>query len=104
MEFKCSCLHKCLDYMYIMLYTVKELPQIQMETLTLALCKKDIRRCTNPGDIIIGLVSKGLGSSTKERVGITENSLCFFAKIDEKLSFEQYAKKCQCSCGIGFKG
>lgn len=90
-------------YVYYVVHDKGVAPNPDGDMLTLALCKKDIRRCANPGDIIIGLVGRELASKTKEGVTITENNLCFFARIDEKLSFMDYAVKCHRDDELGLK-
>jgi hypothetical protein len=82
-------------YRYYMKVDLGVAPNPDANLLTLALCKEDIRRCAEPDDIIVGLIGCGLAcEAKKEDVQIPEKGICFFAKIDEKLLFEQYSQKC----------
>ena len=54
--------------------------------LTLGLCKKDIIAIARPGDIIVGITGSQLQCCT----GLVDKSICYVAKISEKLTLQEY--------------
>lgn len=88
-------------YVYYVVHDKGVAPNPEGGLLTLALCKVQIRKSAVPGDIIIGLVAKGLAENVEHKV--KENSICYCAKITRKISLDEYDMLCSSETKLSIK-
>lgn len=84
-------------YVYIMTDDKGVAPNPYGGKLTLTLCKSIIRKSAEAGDIIVGIIGKGLSSAINKKAekSIENLSLCYIARIDKKLSIIDYDNLCK---------